>query len=118
MLSKNRIRQLPITERGRLLGVVTDRDLRSAPADAARVEDVMSFDPQTIDVLESVDAAAHLLRSWKVNALPVMRGARLVGILTTTDVLDAFVAFSGVAQPSYRLVVVPAKLVPGSTAVP
>jgi hypothetical protein len=38
-----------------------------------------------------------------------MRGAKLVGILTTADVLDAFVAFSGVAQPSYRLVVVPAK---------
>jgi acetoin utilization protein AcuB len=109
MLSKNRIRQLPVTERGRLVGIVTDRDLRSAPADAARVEDVMSFDPQTIDVLESVDAAAHLLRSWKINALPVTRGAKLVGILTTTDVLDAFVAFSGVAEPSYRLVVVPAK---------
>lgn len=109
MLSKNRVRQLPVTERGRLLGIVTDRDLRAAPADAVRVEDVMSFDPQTIDHLESVDAAAHLLRSWKINALPVMRGAKLVGVLTTTDVLDAFVAFSGVAQPSYRLVVVPAK---------
>ncbi len=107
ILAKNRFRQLPVTERSRLLGVVTDRDLRAAPDEAKRVEDVMSFDPQTIDVLESVDSAAHLLRSWKINGLPVMRGTKLVGILTTSDVLDAFVAFSGVAEPSYRVVVVP-----------
>ncbi len=109
VLAKNRFRQLPVTERGRLLGVVTDRDLRAAPEEAKRVEDVMSFDPQTIDVLESVDSAAQLLRSWKINGLPVMRGSKLVGMLTTTDVLDAFVAFSGVAEPSYRVVVIPAK---------
>ncbi len=109
VLAKNRIRQLPVTERGRLLGIVTDRDLRSAPAEAKRVEDVMSFDPQTIDELESVDSAAHLLRSWKINALPVTRKGKFIGVLTTSDVLDAFIAFSGVAEPSYRVVVIPAK---------
>ncbi len=109
MLSKGRIRQLLVTNRGRLLGIVTDRDLRAAPDEAERVEDVMSFDPQTIDLEASVDDAAHLLRTWKINALPVMKGAKLVGIITTTDVLDAFVAFSGVAEPSYRVVIDPAR---------
>lgn len=109
LLVKHRMRQLPVVERGRLLGIVTDRDLRAAPPEARVVGDVMSFEAQTIDANESVDAAAHMLRTWKVNALPVVRGGKLEGILTTTDILDAFVAFSGVAEPSYRLVIVPAR---------
>ncbi len=107
LLAKHRFRQLPVTEHGRLIGIVSDRDLRAAGADSARVGDVMSYDPETIAESESVDAAAHRLRSWKINALPVVRDATLVGLITTSDVLDAFVAFSGVAEPSYRIVVVP-----------
>lgn len=109
LLAKHRFRQLLVTERGKLIGVVTDRDLRAAPPDAARVGDVMSYDPETIASTESVDAAAHMLRSWKVNALPVMCKQKLVGVISTSDVLDAFIAFTGVAEPSYRLVVVPRK---------
>lgn len=109
LLAKHRFRQLLVTERGKLIGIVTDRDLRAAPGDARSVGDVMSYDPESVSCTESVDAAAHLLRSWKVNALPVVRGQKLVGVITTSDVLDAFVAFTGVAEPSYRLVVVPRK---------
>lgn len=109
LLLKHRFRQLLVTERGRLIGIVTDRDLRGAPADAVRIGDVMSYDPESISPTESVDAAAHLMRSWKVNALPVLLAGKLVGVISTTDVLDAFIAFTGVAEPSYRLVVVPRK---------
>jgi acetoin utilization protein AcuB len=108
-LAKHRFRQLVVTERGRMIGIVTDRDLRAAGSDAKRVGDVMSFDPETIAASDSVDSAAHMLRSWKVNALPVMRDRKLVGVITTSDVLDAFVALSGVTEPSYRVVIVPRK---------
>lgn len=108
-LAKHRFRQLLVTERGRLIGIVTDRDLRAAGTDAKRVGDVMSFDPETIAASDSVDSAAHMLRSWKVNALPVMRERKLVGVISTSDVLDAFVALSGVAEPSYRVIIVPRK---------
>jgi acetoin utilization protein AcuB len=109
LLKKEGIRQLPVTARGRLLGIVTDRDLRSAPVDAERVVDVMSVDAETVDADESVDAAAMVLKAHKINALPVLRAGKLVGILTTSDILDAFIHYSGAAEPSYRLIVVPAK---------
>lgn len=107
LLAKHRIRQLPVLQRGRLAGIVTDRDLRAAPAGTARVDDVMTHQPHTTAPNELVDSAAHLMRHWKINSLPVLTGNKLVGILTTSDVLDAFVAFSGVSQPSYRMVVLP-----------
>ncbi len=107
MLAKERIRQLPVLRRGRLDGIVTDRDLRSAPAPARCVEDVMAHRLHTVTSDDSVDSAAHLLRTWKINAVPVVDGGKLCGILTTTDILDAFVAFSGVAEPSYRLAIEP-----------
>ena len=51
-----------------------------------------------------VDEAARIMRSKKINALPVTEKNRLVGILTASDVLDAFVELSGVAEPTYLLV--------------
>lgn len=107
-LTRHAIRQLPVVERGRLIGIVTDRDLRSAPPEARKVQDVMSFEPRTVDAAESIDSAAHLMRTWKVNALPVVRKGKLAGVITTSDLLDAFIALSGAAEPSYRLVIVPA----------
>lgn len=107
-LTRYGIRQLPVVERGRLIGIVTDRDLRSAPPEARKVQDVMSFDPRTVEAVESIDSAAHLMRTWKVNALPVVRKGKLAGVITTSDLLDAFVALTGAAEPSYRLVIVPA----------
>ncbi len=109
LLMKHRIHQLPVLRNGKVAGIVTDRDLRSAPNEARQVEDVMTHKPQTTAVDESVDSVAHLLRSWRINALPVVTAGKLVGVISTSDVLDAFVAFSGVAEPSYRLVILPAK---------
>jgi len=105
LLAKQRIRQLPVMRRGRLAGIVTDRDLRAAPAEARRVEEVMTFTPHVISPVESADQAARLLRSWKVNALPVVDDGKLVGIVSTSDVLDAFISISGIAEPSYHILV-------------
>jgi acetoin utilization protein AcuB len=51
----------------------------------------------------SVDEAARLLCEHKINALPVVERNRLVGIITTADVLAAFVELSGVTEPTYRV---------------
>ncbi len=103
LLDRHRFRQLPVVRDGALAGIVTDRDLRAAPRTAKVVKDVMAAKPITISPDAPVDEAARVLRQHKVNALPVVEKHKLVGILTTSDVLDAFVELSGVAEPTFLL---------------
>jgi len=105
LLHRHGFRHLPVIQRQRLVGIVTDRDLRSAPAKAITVAQLMSPKPWVIAPDSSVDEAARLLRQRKIGALPVVENGRLLGILTASDILDAFVDISGVAQPTFRLVV-------------
>jgi acetoin utilization protein AcuB len=67
------------------------------------VADIMQRKVLTADPSMSVDEAARLLSQQKINALPVVERGRIVGIITTSDVLAAFVDLSGVAEPSYRV---------------
>jgi acetoin utilization protein AcuB len=91
---------------GRLVGIVTDRDLRSAAGGKRKITDVMTGKPFVISPMAAVDEAARLLRTYKIGAVPVVDEGKLVGILSAADVLDAFVELSGVAEPTYRLAVV------------
>jgi len=103
LLDRHRIRQLPVMRSKALVGIVTDRDLRSAPKAARTVQDVMTAKLFTASPDMPVDEAARILRQHKVNSLPVVEKNNLVGILTTSDVLDAFVDLSGVAEPTFLL---------------
>jgi len=103
LLHKHRIRQLPVVHKDRLVGIITDRDLRSAAAATQTVAEIMAAEPTVIGPTAPIDEAARVLRKLKVGALPVVDGKQLVGIITTADVLDAFVEFCGVAEPTYHL---------------
>jgi acetoin utilization protein AcuB len=105
LLSKNRIRHLPVVEAKRLVGIVSDRDLLSAPATARTIGEVMTPKPITIAPDVPVDEAARVLRAHKIDALPVIDNKQLLGIVTSTDILDAFVDLSGVTEPTYYLTV-------------
>lgn len=104
-LDRRGFRQLPVLRGTRLVGIVTDRDLRSAPARAKVVADVMTKRPVAVAPDLSVDEAARLLRERKIGAVPVVERGRVVGILSVADVLDAFVDLSGVREPTCRLVI-------------
>ncbi len=104
LLTRHRIRQVPVLRGGKLVGIVTQRDVRSAPTSARTVSQIMTAKPFVVAPDAAVDEAAHLLRTYKIGALPVVDGHELVGIITISDVLDAFVVLSGVAEPTYRLV--------------
>jgi acetoin utilization protein AcuB len=108
LLERHRINQLPVVVDGRLAGIVTDRDLRDAfpsvfehgrrregtdPC-AIPVEDVMTREVLTIAPDVPVDDGARLMRRERIGAIPVVDGRRLVGILTRSDVLDAFLSMS------------------------
>lgn len=105
------IRHLPVMSGGRLVGVVTDRDLRLATsslksdpfAPGARVGDVMATEPKTAGPTDSVEEAARTMRELKIGCLPVLDGDELVGIVTGIDLLDALLHLTGVNKPSCRM---------------
>jgi acetoin utilization protein AcuB len=105
LLDKHGIRQLPVVRHDRLVGILTDRDIRSARTPKKAVEDVMTSKPVVVGPNVPVDEAARVLRTHKIGALPVVEGGHIVGILTGSDVLDAFVDLSGVAEPTFHLTV-------------
>ena len=114
LMRARRIRHLPVVDRaGRLVGMVTDRDLRQAlfaPAVQAEAEDVLEVleglsvgDIMTRGVVSiraatSIRDAARLMYERKLGALPVVERERLVGLLTETDVLGAFQELLGPAR--------------------
>lgn len=104
IIRENRIRHLPVVERGRLLGIVTDRDLRHAlPSRAVGLEahelphlaekvnvwEVMARAVVTIGRDAPIEEAARLLLKYRIGGLPVVRGDTLVGIITKTDLVRA-----------------------------
>jgi acetoin utilization protein AcuB len=102
---KERIRHLLVKEGGRLVGIVTDRDIRlNLPSQATSlsvwevnyllarltVGEVMSKGVIITGPDQEARAAARLMLEHKIGALPVLDGEHLVGILTETDILRAF----------------------------
>jgi acetoin utilization protein AcuB len=119
------IPQLPVvSEDGTLVGIVSDRDIRAAvlPAglvpgftagEAERfmkstpVERVMTRKVVTAALTDTLEDAIVLLHDFRVNALPVVDSAgKVAGIISRTDVLEAFIDAFGVGEVSSRLEVV------------
>lgn len=113
LMAQRALRHFPIVENERLLGIVSDRDLRTVGADhpAAKtgvtrkdpVHRIMTRSVWTAHPLDPVDEAASLLRAHTIGAMPVMEDEVLVGIVTGVDFLDALIAMTGVGPASTRL---------------
>lgn len=100
-------RQLPVVdETGRLVGIITDRDLRlvmnsplilhetwqdTALLETATAESCMSRNPICVRPDTPAYRAADMLCTYKFGALPVLDDGRLVGIISVTDFLDQFI---------------------------
>ena len=110
MQDKN-IRHLPIVENQKLVGIITDRDLRLATSKLAKhpfepaeaVRSIMSYPVETTHPSDPIESAAQLMRELKIGCLPVVEDLSLVGIVTLTDMLDALLLLTGIHQPSGRL---------------
>ncbi len=105
------IRHLPVLEGSRIVGILTDRDVRLATSELspmpykpqARVEEIMTAPVLTADPMDPVEEAARVMRDRKIGCLPVVNGRELVGIITGIDLLDALVALTGARLPSGRI---------------
>jgi acetoin utilization protein AcuB len=105
LMSRERIRHLLVTDGDRLLGMVTDRDIRlnlASPATSLSVwelnyllarmtvGEVMTKSLIVVDPERDARAAARIMLDHRIGALPVLEADRLVGIVTETDVVRAF----------------------------
>ena len=94
------VRQFPVMDAGKLVGIVTDRDLRSASDGIATVATVMTPDPVTTTPGTLVEDAAAVLRARKIGALPVVEDGQLVGIISESDLLAAMVELCRLLEPT------------------
>ncbi len=92
--------RLPVVAEGRLVGIITDRDLRQhlpyldkTKLTAAMIETVLTVTPG-----DTLEAATELMLDRKIGGLPVLEGDKLVGIITTSDVLKAYLVVTGASE--------------------
>ena len=119
-LREGGFRRLPVLRDGAVVGIVTDRDLKEATPSKATtlsiyelnyllskllVKDVMVKSVITIGPEDPIERAALLMEEHRVSGLPVVDGGTLVGILTITDLLRAFVGFLGLREGGVRVTV-------------
>ncbi len=114
LMKQNRFRRLPVLHDGRLVGIVSDRDLKEASPSKAttldvhelyyllaelQVKDIMTRDPVTVSPDATVEHAAQLMLENTISGLPVVDDqGRVVGILTQSDVFRAFMHITGILQ--------------------
>ncbi|MCB2189236.1 MAG: CBS domain-containing protein [Deltaproteobacteria bacterium] len=107
VMKEHGVRHLPVMEENRLVGLVTDVELRTAwfPSllEQLVVRDVMLADPPTIEAEDTVYQAARLLHRHKLTGLLVLDEGRLAGIITLADILKVFVEILGLLEETSRL---------------
>ncbi|OEH85024.1 acetoin utilization protein [Desulfuribacillus stibiiarsenatis] len=120
IMKTKRINRLPVVEKGKLVGIVTDGDLREASPSAATslskyevnellskatVKDVSTKKVITCSPETLIEDAALDMREYKIGALPVLESGQIVGIISQNDIMDAFLDIMGVRSPGRRIVV-------------
>lgn len=111
LMKANSIRHLPVVEDRKLVGFVTQGDIRqvllASLIEDLKIDDVMIRDPITVTADTEVEEAAKIIYYNKIGGLPVVDDEDyLVGIITVTDIMAAFVELMGVLKSSSRIDVI------------
>lgn len=107
-MKTNSIRHLPVVAADRTLqGFVTLADLKQGLIPSMvgdlTLRDLMIKNPITVDADRDIEIAAQLIYKHKIGGLPVVTDGRLVGIITVTDILGAFINMMGLLSASSRV---------------
>jgi len=113
-LKENNISMLPVMKKGKLVGIVTDRDLkRASPSDAntlevhellfliskIKVKEIMTENPVTLPFDFTVEEAAEVLLEKKISGAPVVDGkGKVIGAITKGDLFRVLIALTGVGK--------------------
>lgn len=111
LMKTNSIRHLPVVSGGNMLeGFVTLADLKTGliPSMLAGLclSDLMIREPITVEPDSDIEIAAQLIYKYKIGGIPVVKRGKLVGIITETDMLRAFIDMMGILSASSRIDVV------------
>lgn len=113
-------RRLPVMDGHKLVGIVTDRDLKEATPSKAttlsiyelnyllsklKVKDVMKSPVVSIQKDAAIEDAALLMEEHRISGLPVLDGTELVGIVTITDLMRAVTTFLGLREGGNRVTI-------------
>jgi len=114
IMRQMRFNHLPVVEEGKLVGILTDTDLRNIsltdgppeggtkPSDR-RVRDVMKTEVWSLTPEDAVEDALLIIRRKKFGALPVLSGDKLVGIITKIDLLNAVIDVLNLEEVGVRI---------------
>ena len=118
MFRKEHIRRAPIMKGGKLLGIVSERDLLNASPSSAttlsvwemhyliskvKVKDVMTREVITVDKDTPIEEAARIMADQKIGGLPVTSAGKVVGMITETDLFKIFLELMGARQKALRV---------------
>lgn len=120
IMKENGIRRLPVVSHGKLLGIITDRDVKEASPSKTtsldihelyyllsemKVKDVMTKTPITMKMTDSLEKAAMIMLENKISGIPVLDDSgHLSGILSETDVLLGFIHATGIKDGAMQYV--------------
>ena len=121
IIKENNIRRLPVLSHGKLVGVVTDRDLKEASPSSTsdvdlhemyyllsemRITDVMSRNPVCMKDDDTLEKAALVMLKEKISGIMVLDSSdNLVGLLSETDILHGFLHATGIRDGAHQYVI-------------
>ncbi|MFC4714476.1 acetoin utilization AcuB family protein [Planococcus dechangensis] len=114
LFEEKRIRHAPIVDDGKVVGIVTDRDLKDAMPSMftvapkgepykKKVSEIMTKNPIIVHPLDFVEEIALVFYEQKIGCLPVVSNNQLVGFLTETDLLYTYIELTGAHQPGSQI---------------
>ena len=105
-MTAGRFRHVPVLQEERLIGILTDRDIRRhvGSEERTKVSAAMTETPLSVSPSTTVEDATQLMLKHQISGLPVLENGKLVGIITTSDILKVFLEMTGASvENSFRI---------------